>query len=283
MKADRLVAVQLDAGSSWPPFSAPTLVTGLVSVLTNAHGPSLPADELEIFFSVDMGPATGTGADIYTSTRMSSASAWNPAALVNELSSSGNDVDPDVSPDGLTLYLSSDRAGASGANRLYVAQRTARGQPWGTPQEMLGLGATTSDIGPSVDPNGVFMVFASQRGTPDIRLYSATRIDPAGAWDTVVELSGINSGLQDENPAIFNQSLSLIWSSRRTNHGQTSDLFQISRSDTSVPFTGSPIRLDSLDTLTNWEGDPWVSQDGHHILFVSDRNAGISQIFEAWR
>jgi Tol biopolymer transport system component len=278
MKADRLVAVQLDASSRWAPFSAPTLATGLVSVLTNVHGPSMPADEQEIFLSVDLGSVSGTGADIYTSTRASSASPWNPAVIVNELSSAGNDVDPDVSTDGLTLYLSSDRAGAG--NRLYVSHRIAKGQPWGAPQEMLGLGATTSDIGPSVEPDGLFMAFA--RGTADIGLYSATRTDPNGAWVTVVEMSSINSGLQDENPAIFDQSLSLVWSSRRTNNGQTSDLFQISRSATSVPFAGSPIPLAPLNT-PSWEGDPWVSQDGHHIMFVSDRNAGISQIFEAWR
>lgn len=282
MKADRLVAVQLDASSRWAPFSAPLLVTGLVSATTNAHGPSLPADELEIFFSVDMGAASTTGADIYTSTRTSSASAWNLATLVSELSSPGNDVDPDVSPNGLTLYLSSDRAGPGGANRLYVSQRTARGQPWGAPVAMLGLGTSTLDIGPSVDPEGTLMAFASERGTPDIRLYAATRLDSVGTWETVTELAGINSGMQDENPAIFDQSLSLVWSSRRTNNGQTSDLFQISRSATSVPFAGSPISLAPLNT-PSWEGDPWVSQDGHHIMFVSDRNAGISQIFEAWR
>jgi Tol biopolymer transport system component len=276
MESDRVVAVQLDGGPAWPPFSAPTLVTGLVSTMTYVHGPSLPLDEQEIFFSAD----TGTGSDIWTSTRSSANAPWNPGALVPELSSAFSDVDPDVSPDGLTLYLSSDRSGTG--NRLYASRRTAKGQPWSAPELMLGLGTSTSDTGPSVDPQGLNMVFASLRGTTDIRLYSASRVDPLGAWETVVELSGINSGMQDENPSLFDQSLCLVWNSRRTKNMQTSDLFQICRLSTSVPFSGSPISLDPLN-LMNWEGDPWVSQDGHHIMFVSDRNANISQIFEAWR
>jgi hypothetical protein len=147
---------------------------------------------------------------------------------------------------------------------------------------MLGLGTSTSDIGPSADPPGLYMVFASLRGTADIRLYTASRLAPLDAWESVVELSGINSGMQDENPSLFDQSLCLVWNSRRTKNMQTSDLYQICRPSTSVPFAGSPVSLDSLNSA-NWEGDPWVSQDGHHILFVSDRNANVSQIFEAWR
>jgi Tol biopolymer transport system component len=280
MKADRLVAVQVDAGSGWPPFSAPTLVTGLVSTTTYVHGPTLPVDELEIFFSSD----TGSGPDIWTGTRSSSSAVWNPAVLVSELSGSGTDIDPDISSDGTTLYFSSDRAGPSGSNRLYVSRRLAKGQPWGPPQAMLGLGTSTSDTGPSVDTQGLFMVFASLRGGySDIRLFTASRMAPLESWETVAELTGVNSGMQDENPALFNQALSLVWNSRRTVNSQTSDLFQLSRSSTAVPFAGSPISLDPVNTSQHWEGEPWVSQDGHHLMFVSDRNANISQIFEAWR
>jgi hypothetical protein len=199
---------------------------------------------------------------------------------VAELSSAFDDVDPDVSPDGLTLYFSSNRSGTG--SRLYVSRRVSRDQLWSSPEEMLGLGTSTSDQGPSADPQGLHMIFASIRGTSDIRLYAASRVAPLEAWDTVVELSGVNSGMQDENPTLFNQSLCLVWNSRRTKNRQTSDLFQICRDSANVSFAGSAIPLAPLNSM-NWEGDPWVSQDGHHIMFVSDRNGNISQIFEAWR
>ena len=281
MKAERLVAVQLDGGEdvggTLPPFSTPAVVTGLRGDTIDLHDPSLTQDELEIYLSSE----TNGVFDLWTSTRTAADSAWTSAVVVSELSSSGNDVDPDVSPDGLVLYFSSDRSGAG--YRLYVSRRAARGQPWAPPQEMAGLGSSTLDMGPSVDPTGLVMVFASQRGTPDIALYSAARADPLGAWETVTTLSEINSGRQDQNPALFGHALSLIWSSRGPSNGSTSDLFEVSRPAVSAPFSTTPIPVDSLNSQTDWEGDPWVSQDGHHIVFVSDRITGISSIYEARR
>jgi Tol biopolymer transport system component len=280
MKADRVVAIQIDGGLEMPlgvlPFSAPTLVVGLRGSTLPLHDPSLPADELEIFLS----SFTGTVSSLWSSTRSAPTASWNPAVMVSELSGAYNDLGPDVSTDGLTLYFSSDRAGAG--HRLYVSRRTARGQPWGSPEEMLGLGTSTLDMGPSVAPDGLFMAFASQRGTTDIRLYAAARTDPLGTWETVQELTGINSGSQDQDPALSEQTLSLTWGSRRTGNGLTSDLFQVDRPTSDVPFSALPTPLDTLNSL-DWDGEPWVSQDGHHIFFVSDRNGGNPQIYEAWR
>ncbi|MES1165132.1 MAG: hypothetical protein ABUR63_05200 [Verrucomicrobiota bacterium] len=274
MEADRVIAVQLDA---FPAFSAPTLVTGLRADTFDVHDPSLTADELEIYISSD----TNALSDIWTSTRTSTSADWKPAAIQADLSSPGNDVDPDISPDGLVITFASDRAGDG--YRLYVSRRAARGQPWGAPQEMTGLGASTLDMGPTVDPTGLNMVFASQRNATDANLYRASRTDPGGSWGDVTPLSEINSSRQDENPALFDQALSLVWSSRGPSNGSTSDLFEASRPALSQPFSGTPIPLDSLNSANDWDGDPWVSQDGHHIVFVSDRTTGVSQLYEAWR
>ena len=274
METDRVLAVQLDAFAA---FSAPTLVGGLRADTMDVHDPSLTADELEIYISSD----TNALADIWTSTRTSASAAWKPAVIQTDLSSPGNDLDPDVSPDGLVLTFASDRAG--GGYRLYVSRRAARGQPWGTPQLVSGLGASTLDMGPTVDPTGLNMVFASQRTTTDAILYRASRTDPQGAWTDVTALSEINSSRQDENPALFDHALSLVWSSRGPSNGGTSDLFEASRPALSAPFSSPPVALDSLNSADDWDGDPWMSQDGHHVVFVSDRTTGVSQLYEAWR
>ncbi|HVY41180.1 MAG TPA: hypothetical protein VHM31_24755 [Polyangia bacterium] len=274
LETDRVLAVQLDA---FPAFSAPTLVPGLRADSIDVHDPSLTADELEIYLSSD----TDAVSDIWTSTRTSAGGAWAPAVLQADLSSPGNDADPDVSPDGLTIYFASDRAGDG--YRLYVSRRAARGQPWGPPQQMTGLGASTLDAGPSVDPGGLQMVFASQRSSNDVRLYRASRTDPQGGWSEVTPLDEINSTRQDENPALFDHALSLIWSSRGPSNGATSDLLEVSRPSTSAPFSTAPMALDALNSAADWDGDPWLSQDGHHIVFVSDRTTGVSQLYEAWR
>ncbi|MGB8297131.1 MAG: hypothetical protein WCG85_17010 [Polyangia bacterium] len=253
-------------------------MTGLTSAETYEHHPSLTGDELEIYFSAS---ETGGNFQIWSSARATSDAAWNTASMVIELSSSGTNQDPAISPNGLTIYFASDRAGAG--YRLYVSQRAGRDQPWSPPAEMSGLGSSTLDMGPSVDPSGLFMVFESEWGISNIvSLYAASRTDPLGAWGAVEDLAGINSSIEDEDPALFNQSRSLVWSSRGPSNGTTSDLFQISRLSASVPFSGTPVPLASLNTSSYWEGDPWVSQDGSHILFVSD-SSGFARIYEARR
>ena len=274
METDRVIAVQLDA---FPPFSAPTLVTGLRAETFDVHDPSLTADELEIYISSD----TNALSDIWTSTRASASSSWKPAVIQADLSSPGNDVDPDVSPDGLVLTFSSDRGGDG--YRLYVSRRAARGESWGVPQAVSGLGASSRDMGPTVDPTGLNMVFASQPSPTQVSLYRASRTDARATWTNVTPLSEINSARQDENPALFDHALSLVWSSRGPSNGSTSDLFEVSRPTLLQPFSSTPIPLESLNSPQDWDGDPWMSQDGHHIVFVSDRSTGISQLYEAWR
>ncbi|MGB8299171.1 MAG: hypothetical protein WCG85_27380 [Polyangia bacterium] len=103
MKADRVVAIQMavqtDAGgdeaAEWAPFSAPTLVSGLTSDYIYEHHPSLTGDELEIYFSSS---ETGANFQIWSSTRTTTNAPWNAGSIVAELSSSGTNEDPDISP-----------------------------------------------------------------------------------------------------------------------------------------------------------------------------------------
>ena len=298
MKADRLVAVQndvvemdggdvvqMDGGedAAWGrgPFSTATVVTGLVAADTDVHGTSLTEDELEIYFScARKGEASF---HIWSSTRTSLDAKWTTATMVKEITGSGNDHDPDVSGDGLTLYFASDRASAG--YQLYVSRRDAKGQPWGSPALVEGqaLSSSTLDVrGPSVDPSELFMTFCSApRGTENFKLYSASRTNPLVAWENVQELSGINSNVADADPALFHDSLSIIWSTRAPSN-KSWDLVEVSRSDPSTLFSDAPIRLDSLNTGFS-ERYPWLSQNGTHILFSREPEGGPGVIYEAWR
>ena len=290
MKADRLVAIQDDAvemdggeDAAWGrgPFSAPTVVTGLAAADTDVHGTTLTKDELEIYFAcARQGEATF---HIWTSTRAAKDARWNTPTMVNALVSARNEHDPEVSPDGLTLYFASDRSGEG--YQLYVSQRAIRGQNWGPPAlvDMPGLDSSTLDIrGPSVDPSGLFMAFCvATQGAEDFKLYSASRADLLAAWKNVQELSGINSGVADADPALFHASSSIIWSTRAPSN-KSWDLVEVGASDPSTPFSAAPTRLDSLNTDSS-ERYPWVSQDGTHILFSREAVGGPGVIYEAWR
>jgi Tol biopolymer transport system component len=253
------------------------MVAGLRSATDDIQDPTLTADELEIFFT----SPTGGINDIWKSQRATTADPWGASSLVTELSSSDVDEDPELAPDGLSIYLSSDRLGASGVMQVWFARRAARDLPWGAPQRVLGLGSSGSDVAPTVDAAGLIMVFASLRGTTDFHLFSASRADASAPWGQVVELAAANSSWQDRDPVLFNQGRGLIFSSRRTGQGRTADLFHVSRTDAAISFAEIPAPITELNTDT-WEGDPWTSADGGHLLFVSDRN-GQSRIYEARR
>lgn len=270
---DRVIAVA--AGRD--PFGTPQPVAGLRTEQDGVQDPSLTADELEIFFT---SPNGGTN-DIWTSRRASADAAWETSVQVPELSSSGNDQDASVSPDGLTIYLASDRAGAG--MRLYVAERAARDQPWSAPRSVGDLGASAEDVAPTLDAGALQMLFASSRnGAADVHLYATARASVNDAWAAPVALTAINSDQQDRDPALYDGGRGLVFASRRTDQGRTSDLFETRRASADADFAATPARIDELSTVENWEGDPWLSEDGRHIYFVSDQT-GLSRIYEARR
>jgi Tol biopolymer transport system component len=125
-------------------------------------------------------------------------------------------------------------------------------------------------------------VFASQRGAAsDLHLYAATRPDASAAWQSAAELTALSSSTRDTDPALFLEGRSLVFASRRTAPGTTSDLFQTARPDVNAAFASRVDPLSDLNTGAS-EEDPWLSQDGRHILFVSDRD-GRRRIYEARR
>jgi Tol biopolymer transport system component len=258
-------------------FGPAQIVPGLRSDTDEVQDPSLTFEETEIYF---VSP-TGGQNDIWVSRRTAATDPWGPSTLVTELSSPQNDEDPEVSVDGLTLYLTSDRGG--GGRRIYVAQRRTRDTPWETPAPVTDLGSSALDEAPAVDRAQLYLVFASQRGAAsDVHLFAATRPDASAVWQGAAELTALSSAWRDTDPAVFSDGRALVFASRRLTQGKTSDLFQATRSDVSSPFASSLAPITELDTPDASEEDPWVSQNGRHIVFVSDRS-GRSRIYEAWR
>jgi Tol biopolymer transport system component len=262
-----------DAGGGWTPFGTPQVVTGLRSATDDLMDPSMTFEQLELYFD---SPSNGQ-TDIWVSTRTVASDPWGPSSIVAELSSPQNDQDPEVSVDGLTMYMASDRGGSM---QIYVSQRRTRVTAWGTPT-IISLGTSTLDEAPGLDRTQLNLVFGSRRGAEtNAHLYAATRPDTSAAWMNVTELSALNSNWEDTGPALFNNGSGLVFATRRLTSGGTSDLFQAARPDETSTFT-SLAAVTELNTSANEEG-PWMSQDGTMILFASDRS-GHFQIYQASR
>lgn len=263
-----------DAGQG-PTFGQPQLVPGLRSDTDDVQDPSLTFEGLELYFT---SPTNGQN-DIWVSRRTVATDPWGPSTLVSELSSPQNDQDPEVSVDGLFMYLASDRGG--GGMRIYLSQRRTRDTPWGTPALVSTLGAAMLDEAPGLDRSQLNLVFASRRGAATIpHLFAAVRPDASAAWQSAAEITALNSAWEDSDPALFSDGTGLVFASRRLTQGGTADLFSAARSSETAPFL-SLVPIAELNT-TYTEEDPWMSQDGTHILFASDRS-GHLRIYEAWR
>jgi hypothetical protein len=264
---------QSDAGQ-WTPFGPAKIVTGLRSDTDDVLDPALTFEQLELYFA----SPTGGQNDIWVSRRTVASDPWGPSTLVVELSSPQNDEDPEVSVDGLFMYFASDRGGAV---RIYMSQRRTRDTPWGIPALVSTLGASSLDKAPALDRSQLYLAFASRRGTASAaHIFTATRADASAAWLSATEITALSSAWEDSDPALFASGSGLVFSSRRLTQGGTADLFEAARPDENAPFQSlSPIN--ELNTSFT-EESPWVSQDGKHILFTSDRS-GHRRIYEAFR
>jgi len=103
----------------------------------DAVRPCISADELELYF--ESGRPGGQGnVDMWVTTRATVNDEWGPPVNLGPTVNSPNwDGWPSISPDGLLLFLCSNRPGAHPWGDIYVARRASRSAPW---QPAVNLG-----------------------------------------------------------------------------------------------------------------------------------------------
>jgi hypothetical protein len=140
--------------------------------------------------------------------------AWSaPINLGPVVNSPAGDQHPAISPDGLSLYITSNRtdlAGAHGSFDLWVSHRATRDDAWGTPVNLGGtLNGPGRDFSPAFSPDSHWMVYARAPGGDENGddLYITHRGDKGDdfAWETPVSLGpNVNvPGFGDSGPALF--------------------------------------------------------------------------------
>jgi WD40-like Beta Propeller Repeat len=265
------------SAEAWVPFGAVTLFAPLASLTASQADPTMTADELELYFSSN--PKTDW--DIWLVQRPSKTGAWGTPSKVVELSSAYLDETPEVSADGLTIYLASERPpGSLTAEHLWVSHRKLRTDAWDPPVQVTDFVGGDKDVSPSLQEAQLVMVFASLHGS-DWDLYQTTRASTNGLWGTPTPLTELNSPQFDWDPALYQDGRSIVFASRRLN--TTNSLFYASRLTVTDKFS-TPQPATELNV--NDDADPWLSNDGTHIVFDSRRAGagnGPIKIYEAYR
>jgi hypothetical protein len=185
--------------STTAPWGAPTVVPEVSSSAADSS-PSLTADKLEIYILT-----TGFGAPfppqnaIFRATRASAAMPFGTPTLVTELSTPNTHRDVNVSPDGLTIWYSEFDPAARRTD-IWIASRTKRADPFGTPTKVQEFSTTgTSGVfnaSPSADGNELLLaaVFPAASGSQEIM---STRFDGLTHSGVATTTSAMNLHYRD--------------------------------------------------------------------------------------
>ena len=243
--------------------------------------PSLTADGLELFFR----EVRGADDQIMVSRRASILDPWGPAVVVTELSVDGSrDDGPEISPDGKTIWMASDRPGTVLNADLWTATRPSRDEPWSVPVDVTELNSTEWESDPDVDPGQRTILFTTGRlAPPDLFIFAASRATASEPW-SVPSPAAWSDGLRPAwDPYLIDGGRTLFFAASREGAPATDlgDLFVASRPNAGAPF-GPRTPLTELNDPNTTDQDPWVSADGRHILFTSARS-GNNQLYEARR
>lgn len=197
-----------------------------------------------------------------------------------ELNTAFNDGCPILSPDGLALYMASNRPGGLGGQDIWVSYRRRTNQGWGQPVN-LGepVNSAADDFCPTPGQDGR-LFFVTKRDEPNGDIY-VTRQNGA-AWAQPVNLGpNINSASQEWSPShyIDDQGRDVLYfGSTRPGGPGGQDIYY------SVNYGPAQLAPGGLNTAFE-DSRPNVSSTGREIVFDSTRPGalGASDIYTAAR
>jgi hypothetical protein len=209
---------------------------------------------------------------------------WALAQKVDEIAGNSTEVNttsldgcPIQSPDGLSLYMASNRPGGLGGLDIWVARRSSTTAPWGAPENLGEPVNSSADEFCPTPIRGGRLFFVSREALPgscglgDIYL---TRINPSGEWSEPSNLGcgangGPNSALDEMGPSYVEvEGQTLLYFSSGP------DIYVSERGEDWSFGPAEPVA--ELNTAAS-DIQPNVRKDGLEIVFASNRRAGTDQ------
>jgi hypothetical protein len=201
-----------------------------------------------------------------------------------ELNTSSLDGCPIQSPDGLSLYMASNRPGGRGALDIWVATRPSATSPWGAPVN-LGepVNSAADDFCPTpVGKTGLF--FVSREALPGAcgqgDIYFTHR-HPMNGWAEPARLAcapgGPNSELDEQGPSYVDvKGRKLLFFSRSSvSPSVPGDIFVSSRAK-KARF-GPAVPVPALNDAVANDIQPNVRADGLEVVISSNRAGSAAQ------
>ena len=148
-------------------WGAPTNLGATVNSLNGETFPSISADGLELYFSEwDVIRPDGYGeGDIWVTRRRTKEDPWGPPVNLGSIvNTEFREASPCIGPDGLTLFLWSQRPGGLGNSDMWITTRKTKEDPWEMPVNLgVPVNSPESDDLPNVTADGSMLYFSSSR------------------------------------------------------------------------------------------------------------------------
>jgi WD40-like Beta Propeller Repeat len=295
-------AVVAQEFSDW---STPVNLGPIINSTADERQPGISKDGLSLYFP-SARPGGCGGSDIWVSQRASTDSPWEePFNLGCTINSSADDLAPNLTTDGHTLFFHSFRANDNcGGGDIYYARRHNRRDDLGweapinlnrfgrDPNEPLTCGAVGSTVFVNTpntdggaayfadDTTGMTILYFTRSNLPtqsgDFDIYTAT-LGVDGTWGTIVRDNELSTTpYRDTRTAIRRRDgLEMILSSERPGYPPGSDprkLWVSTRNSTLEPWS-IPTLLPNVNSTGN-DGGPAISWDGTELYFTSARLGG---------
>ena len=220
---------------------------------------------------------------ILTSTAVEATqfSDWAPAQKIDEVSNNSPELNtpsldgcPIQAPDGLSIYMASNRPGGLGGLDIWVARRTSTDAPFGAPENMgAPINSSFDDFCPTpLRGNG--LLFVSRRATAEScgmgDIYFSRR-NPAHGWTEPTHFAcapdGPNSALDEQGPSYVDSGgRQLLFFSSGT-AAIPADIFMSQGNVDSGFGPASPVV--ELNSAGN-DLQPNVRKDGLEVVFSSN-------------
>jgi len=214
-------------------------------------------------------------------------SEWGTAQKIDEIAGNNSELNtpfqdgcPIQSPDGLSLYMASNRPGGQGLLDIWVAHRESTDDPWGAP-ENLGepVNSAADDFCPTpVRGGGLFFVsreaLPGSCGMGDIYF---TRYNPTVGWSEPRNLGcapgGPNTALDEQGPSYVENDDDAFLFFSSSSAVVPGDIY-VSQKLSGWKFGGSVPAAGLNDAAAN-DIQPNVRKDGLEVVFSSNRVGGI--------
>jgi hypothetical protein len=217
--------------------------------------------------------------------------AWSTALKIDDIAGNSPEVNtasldgcPIQSPDGLSLYMASNRPGGKGGLDIWVATRTSTSAPWGAP---VNLGEPVNSAADDFCPTPVLkrgLFFVSREALPGAcgqgDIYYTHR-NGAGVWAEPDRLLcapvGPNSELDEQGPSWVDVSKGkrkgrkLLAFSRSSVTPSVPGEIYLSERQNAGRF-GPATAVGELNDTTANDIQPNIRADGLEVVFSSNRS-----------